>query len=46
MSTRRNGKTLFKTAGRGKFIPTVAGETTLKDELSVKKGRRKHPTGE
>lgn len=40
---KRNGKNLFKRAGRGKFKPTVNGETYFKKEYKVKTGCKKQP---
>jgi hypothetical protein len=38
---KRDKKSLFRRAGRGKFQPTVHGELFFKDEYDVKKGRKK-----
>ena len=40
-SALEDGKHLFVNAGRGKFKPTVHGESYLKDTYSVKKGTGK-----
>lgn len=37
------GKSLFQSAGRGRFKPTVHGEKELKKTYSVKKGTKKRP---
>jgi hypothetical protein len=39
--TKRDKKSLFRRAGRGKFAPTVHGELFFKEEYDVKKGRKK-----
>ena len=40
LDTRKDGKNLFKRAGRGKFKPTVHGEKYLKEAYKVKKGTK------
>lgn len=47
-SAKKNGKSLFRSVGKGKYAPTVFGEETLKADHNVRKGRRKRAsaTGE
>jgi hypothetical protein len=42
-ATMEKGKKLFARAGRGKFKPTVHGETYLRSTYSVKKGTQSPP---
>lgn len=44
-AAKENGKKLFTRAGRGKFKPTVHGESYLKTTYSVKKGTKKRAEG-
>lgn len=41
LDSRRNGKNLFKRAGRGKFRPTVHGEKYLRESYDVAKGTQR-----
>ena len=43
-AAQADGKTLFVSAGRGKFTYTVHGETYLKTTYGVKKGTKPLPT--
>ncbi len=40
-SAKEKGKSLFQNSGRGKTKPTVHGETYLKENFSVRKGKKK-----
>lgn len=44
VQAKRDGKNLFKRAGKGMFKPTVHGEAFLKKTYAVSKGRRKRAT--
>jgi hypothetical protein len=41
LKSTRNGKPLFRAAGRGMYVPTVYGESWLKETFQVSKGRKK-----
>lgn len=43
---KSGGKSLYTSAGRGKFKPTVHGETYLKETFQVSKGTLTKPDGE
>ena len=43
LQAKDKGKKLFSKIGRGKYKPTVHGETYLKEKYSVKKGTGKKP---
>jgi hypothetical protein len=45
-ASKREGKALFKRAGKGKFRPTVHAEQIFKTELSLKKGAKKRPAAD
>lgn len=45
-AAKENGKNLFTRAGRGKFKPTVHGETYLKATYHITKGKKTRPTGD
>lgn len=40
---QRKNKKLFQSAGRGKYRPTVSGESFLREEYKVSKGTKKKP---
>ena len=47
IAAQRDGKALFRRAGKGEFRPTVYGEAHLKTTYNVKKGKvKKEPTAE
>ena len=41
--SRRNGKSLFRAIGTGKFSPTVKGEEHFKETYKIKKGKKPKP---
>jgi hypothetical protein len=43
---KRKGKSLFRSAGRGRFAPTVHGESFMKTTYHLKKGTKRPPTNE